>query len=150
VVTKAQLDEAHKVRRRLLDLFVKYDAAAKQIIASPSSSSTDTRVQTAMNQVAIQFLQINMLPLQSIPKILSRKNKNENGTKAGGINPAKEKELREKMMVLEEQKFLVENMIEKARKGRRMEEVAALRENSDDLKVEIDKIRDELQELLVD
>ena len=53
-------------------------------------------------------------------------------------------------MVLEEQKYLVENMIERARKGRRMEEVAALKESVEDLEGEIEKIKVELGDLLID
>jgi len=105
-----------------------------------------------MNQAAILFLQQHMLPLQSIPKVLRGKEKsplaasgNENG-----VSDAKEKELKEKMMVLEEQKYLVENMIEQARKGRKMEEVAALKESVKDLEEEIEKIKRELGDLFVE
>lgn len=52
-------------------------------------------------------------------------------------------------MVLEEQKYLVENMIERARKGRRMEEVGALKENVNDLDSEISKIKSELGDLFI-
>lgn len=93
-----------------------------------------------------------MLPLQSIPKILGGKGKESlsgNGTNSV-LSPAKEKELKERMMVLEEQKFLVENMIEKARRGRRIEEVAALRESSDELTAEIEKIKEELKDAFIE
>jgi rabenosyn-5 len=151
IPTKAQLDEAQKVRKRLLDLFTQYDATSKRIIQSPSSSPTDVRVQTAMNQSAIQFLQMHMLPLQSLPKILSGKGKNgKSPLSENGISSTKEKELKEKMMVLEEQKFLVENMIEKAKKGRRVEEVGALKESMEDLSGEIEKIKQELGELFIE
>jgi rabenosyn-5 len=101
-----------------------------------------------MNQAAIHFLQANMLPLQSLPKIL--KGKGKSPLSENGISEAKEKELKEKMMVLEEQKYLVENMIERARKGRRMEEVAALKESVEDLEGEIEKIKGELGDLLIE
>ena len=146
--TKAQLDEAHKVRKRLLDLFTQYDAVSKRILQSPSTSPTDIRVQTAINHAATQFLQTHMLPLQSLPKILKGKEKsplNENG-----ISDAKEKELKENMMVLEEQKYLVDNMIQRARKGRRMEEVAALKESMGDLEGEIARIKRELGDLFIE
>lgn len=105
-----------------------------------------------MNQAAKLFLQQHMLPLQSIPKVLRGKEKSPlaaNGNE-NGISDAKEKELKEKMMVLEEQKYLVENMIEQAKKGRKMEEVAALKESVKDLAEEIEKIKRELGDLFVE
>jgi rabenosyn-5 len=101
-----------------------------------------------MNQAATQFLQTHMLPLQSLPKIL--KGKEKSPLSENGISDVKEKELKEKMMVLEEQKYLVENMIERARKGRRMEEVAALKESVGDLEEEIGKIKRELGDLFIE
>jgi len=149
--TKAQLDEAQKVRKRLLDLFTQYDAVSKRILQTPSTSPTDIRVQMAMNHAATQFLQANMLPLQSLPKILKGKGKSPlaaNGAE-NGLSEGKEKELKEKMMVLEEQKYLVENMIERAKKGRRVEEVEALKESMGDLEGEIGRIRVELGDLFI-
>jgi rabenosyn-5 len=148
------LEEAHKVRKRLLDLFTQYDAISKRILQSPSPSATDIRVQSAMNQAATHFLQTHMLPLQSLPKILKGKeksslNENHGGSESNEISDAKEKELKEKMMVLEEQKYLVENMIQRARKGRRMEEVEALKESIKDLDGEIEKIKEELGDLYI-
>lgn len=52
-----------------------------------------------------------------------------------------EKELREKLIVLEEQKFLVTEMLNEARKKRRFEEMTALSSNMDDLTREIDGLR---------
>jgi hypothetical protein len=150
--TKAQLDEAQRVRKRLLDLFAQYDAVSKRILQAPSTSPTDVRVQTAMNHAATHFLQANMLPLQSLPKILKGKEKSPlagNGVE-NGLSEGKEKELKEKMMVLEEQKYLVENMIERAQKGRRVEEVEALRESMGDLETEIGRIRVELGDLFIE
>jgi len=105
-------------------------------------------VQSAINAAAVQFLQTNLLPLQSIPRVLKPKTKSPLA-ETNGISPAKEKELKENMMVLEEQKYLVENMIERARKGRRMEEVGALKENVNDLDSEISKIKSELGDLFI-
>jgi rabenosyn-5 len=104
-----------------------------------------------MHQAATQFLQTHMLPLQSLPKILKGKGKSplSENTK-NGISVAKETELKEKMMVLEEQKYLVENMVARAKKGRRMEEVGALKESLDDLEGEIGKIKRELGDLFIE
>jgi rabenosyn-5 len=154
VPTKAQLDEAHKIRKRLLDLFTQYDSVSKRILQSSSPTETDRRVQAAMNQAATHFLQTHMLPLQSLPKILKSKDKSplsaDGSETNGGISDAREKELKEKMMVLEEQKYLVGNMMETARKGRRTEEMGALKESLDDLDKEIENIKQELGDLFIE
>ncbi len=53
---------------------------------------------------------------------------------------AEEKELRERLIVLEEQKFLVEEMIRDAGKRRKFDEVSALSMNLEDLSREVDGI----------
>jgi rabenosyn-5 len=54
---------------------------------------------------------------------------------------AEEKDLRERLIVLEEQKFIVTEMLNDARKKRRFEEMTALSTNVDDLSREIDSLR---------
>ncbi|KAK5692211.1 carboxypeptidase Y-deficient [Elasticomyces elasticus] len=57
---------------------------------------------------------------------------------------AEEKELRERLMVLEEQKFFVEEMIGDANRRRKFDEVAALARNVEDLTREVDRIQGQL------
>jgi hypothetical protein len=54
---------------------------------------------------------------------------------------SEEKELRERLGVLEEQKFLVLDMLANARRLRRFDEMASLSANVDDLSREIDAMR---------
>lgn len=54
---------------------------------------------------------------------------------------AEEKQLREKLIVLEEQKFMVQEMIADANKRRKFDEVAALAGNVEDLAREIDEVQ---------
>lgn len=56
------------------------------------------------------------------------------------VMEAEEKELRERLIVLEEQKFLVEEMVRDANKRRKFDEVSALAVNLEDLSREIDSI----------
>jgi hypothetical protein len=51
-----------------------------------------------------------------------------------------EKELRERLIVLEEQRFFVRQMVEQAKKARRYDEVTALNGNLEDLGKEIDSV----------
>ncbi|ETN43425.1 uncharacterized protein HMPREF1541_02584 [Cyphellophora europaea CBS 101466] len=53
---------------------------------------------------------------------------------------AEEKQLRERLIILEEQKFMVQEMIADANKRRKFDEVAALAGNVEDLSREIDEV----------
>jgi len=53
---------------------------------------------------------------------------------------AEEKELRERLIVLEEQRFMVQEMVKDARTRRRFEEVESLVGNLGDLEKEIDAV----------
>lgn len=57
---------------------------------------------------------------------------------------AEEKELRERLIVLEEQKFFVSEMIADANKRRKFDEVGSLAQNVEDLSKEIDQIQGQL------
>ncbi|KAF2771918.1 hypothetical protein EJ03DRAFT_11558 [Teratosphaeria nubilosa] len=60
---------------------------------------------------------------------------------------AEEKSLRERLIVLEEQKFMVSEMIADANKRRKFDEVAALSQNVDDLSREVDRIQSQLAQM---
>ncbi|KAI9891463.1 MAG: carboxypeptidase Y-deficient [Vezdaea aestivalis] len=60
---------------------------------------------------------------------------------------SEEKELRERLMVLEEQRFFVQEMVRDAAKRRKFEEVGALGGNVEELGKEIDKVQGMLEQL---
>lgn len=60
---------------------------------------------------------------------------------------AEERELRERLIVLEEQKFLVSEMIADANKRRKFDEVAALAQNVEDLSRDIDQVQGQLAQM---
>lgn len=60
---------------------------------------------------------------------------------------AEEKELRERLIVLEEQKFFVQEMIADANRRRKYDEVSSLAQNVEDLSKEIDQINGQLNQL---
>jgi len=162
------LTEASKVRKRLIDSFGKYDLAAKRIRDLPTKSPAQAKLQKAIYQQSANFLSIHMLPLKSLPKILKHASPHgfsSNGLPSNGRSAlaaikyndidsasqissssavsameAEEKELRERLIVLEEQKFLVADMVADAKKARRFDEVTALSGNLDDLSREIDSV----------
>jgi hypothetical protein len=171
--SSAQIADASRTRRRLMDSFTQYDTAARRIRDLPSPSPTQLKLQKAIHQTATQFLHLHMLPLKSLPKVLKHATPHGGGTIPN--NPrsslavlnqnhgrrdsssnvsvtsvassrvseleAEEKSLRERLIVLEEQKFMVQEMIADANRRRKFDEVAALAGNVEDLSVEIDRVQ---------
>lgn len=178
VVTKAaslqaQVQQASRIRKRLIDSFTKLDTAAKRIRDLPTDSSTQKRLQEAVHSAASAFLHANMIPLKSIPQTLKktrpspdsaalyRSSPLRNGkmstsnslvdadnasevseaSTAVSVLEAEERELKERLIVLEEQRYLIGKMISTARGASRVEEVIALARNAEELDLEIGKLK---------
>ncbi|KAJ4377144.1 carboxypeptidase Y-deficient [Didymella sp. IMI 355093] len=166
--TPQQLTDATKVRKRLMDAFAQFDAAAKRIRDLPTESPTQKRLQNAVYQQAYSFLSLHMLPLRSLPRILKHAAPQGQPARGGALATIKandrlggsavsssevsameseEKELRERLIVLEEQKFMVSEMVADATKHRRFDEQTSLAQNLEDLNQEIDQINGQLSQL---
>lgn len=170
--TPQQLADATKVRKRLMDAFAQFDNAARRIRDMPTESPTQRKLQKAIYQQAYNFLSLHMLPLRSLPKVLKHAapHGTRSGARTGGalaaikyndidsgsvrssssavsVMESEEKELRERLIVLEEQKFMVSEMVADATKHRRFDEVSSLSQNLEDLNKEIDQINNQLGQL---
>ncbi|KAJ5511517.1 Zinc finger FYVE/PHD-type [Penicillium expansum] len=182
--SSAQIADASKVRKRLIDSFAQYDVAARRIRDMPTQSPTQQKLQKAIYQQASNFLHLHMLPLKSLPKILkhatpaseripsrtssprtsSPKYSSQwlhDSVAASGSNSslasdtssavsaleAEEKSLRDRLIVLEEQKFFVSEMIADANRRRKFDEVSSLAMNVEDLSREIDRVNGMLANL---
>jgi hypothetical protein len=166
--TPQQLSDATKVRKRLMDAFAQFDVAAKRIRDLPTDSPTQQRLQKAVYQQAYSFLSLHMLPLRSLPRILKHAAPQGRSNAGGALASIKfndrsagsivsssevsameteEKELRERLIILEEQKFMVSEMVANATKHRRFDEVTSLAQNLEDLNKEIDQINGQLSQL---
>lgn len=114
-----------------------------------------------------------MLPLKALPKILKHATPSDrfssNGRPNGSLASiklndvdasslassssavsaleAEEKVLRERLIVLEEQSFLVREQIADASKRRKFDEVRSLSQNMEDLSREIDQVQGQLGQL---
>jgi hypothetical protein len=135
------IEEASSARRKLLDSFSRYDSVARKIIAMPTQSKTEERLAKQIFQVAAQFLQEHMLPLRALPKILGKQHVITVDDKK---QQAEVSNLRNQLIVMEEQKFLVENMIKEAKDHRKYDEVVPLEKSLEDLEHEINGIRSQL------
>ncbi|KAF2135201.1 uncharacterized protein K452DRAFT_210404, partial [Aplosporella prunicola CBS 121167] len=172
--TPVQLQDATKVRKRLMDAFTQFNTAARRIRDFPTDSPTQKRLQRAVYQQSYNFLSLHMLPLKTLPKILKHASPNGSQAKPNGRSngalaaikyndiesssvassssvvtamEAEEKDLRERLIVLEEQKFFVSEMIADANRHRRFDEVSSLAQNVEDLSKEIDQINGQLGQL---
>lgn len=164
--TPVQISEAKRTRKRLLDAFSQYESAAKRILALPSPSPTHKTLQRNVYNAAAQFLHMHMLPLRTLPKVIDKKQRRAAGLIADGGSStgvasgassvsggaeseqdAEEKRLKEQLMVLEEQSFLVDGMIREAKRLRRFEEVGVLERSLRELEEEIEKVRKEVERL---
>ncbi|KJZ79498.1 hypothetical protein HIM_00967 [Hirsutella minnesotensis 3608] len=175
--TLAHIQEASKIRKRLIDSFGKYGMAAKRMRGLKSDNKTQQRLQEAVYKYASGFLHANMLPLKSLPQMLRAQslpssapsrflstptNSSSNlryselaGSDADSQAPSEvstvvsqleseEKDLRERLAVLQEQKMMVEDMLRLARDARRFEEVSALARNADELGGEIRQLTEKV------
>lgn len=167
-----QIQEAAKIRKRLVDAFGKYGQAAKRMRDLKSDNVAQAKIQANVYSAASQFLHTNMLPLKSLPALLRQSSSRSSTSTRQLSSPTasqhplrhsqlatpspsasddgastivsqletEEKELRERLVVLEEQMFMVDDMIKSAVGGRRFEEVAALRGNREELEREVDDL----------
>lgn len=174
----AQLADASRVRKRLMDSFAQYNVAARRLRDLPTVSPTQQKLQKAVFQQATFFLHVHMLPLKALPKIMkhasaygmgsneriSAKDRPNGALAAIKYNDvdttsqassssavsaleAEEKLLRERLIVLEEQSFLVKEQIVDANKRRKFDEVSSLAQNVEDLGKEIDHVQGQLAQL---
>jgi hypothetical protein len=169
--SKEQIDQATKTRKRLTDSFMQYQVAATRLRDLSTESTTQKKLQYMVYKQAMQFLHLHMLPLKSLPKILKHATPNgrhppKNGTGKSALASisfnshlapdtasqssrssaiesleAEEKELRERLILLEEQKFIVGEALSDAQRRRRFEDVKVLRENLEELGREVDGVQ---------
>ncbi|QNP99125.1 YALIA101S03e22034g1_1 [Yarrowia lipolytica] len=133
---------ASKLRKRLLDTFSQLDSAARRVGALEGLSPTEERIQQQIYTAAVSFLQEKMLPLKTLPKVL--------GSEATTPEPAKPrppanyKALQQQLVVMEEQRFMVENMMLEAKQRRKYDELGPLEMSVKDLDKEIEILRKRL------
>ena len=84
--SSAQLAEASRTRKRLVDAFGQYSTAARRIRDLPTDSPTQRKLQAAIFQQSSNFLQIHMLPLKALPKVLKHATPNGMGS-TGRLTP---------------------------------------------------------------
>ncbi|KAI8959926.1 hypothetical protein F5Y11DRAFT_286433 [Daldinia sp. FL1419] len=103
--------------------------------SSSSSSSAKNRLLTSGHVAS---------PLRNGNDMLETASQTSEASTAVSALETEEKELRERLIVLEEQKYMVQTMISGAHGARRFEEVSALTRNVEELEAEIESVKDKV------
>lgn len=130
------IKEASKQRKRLVDSFAQFDKLTKEMITLPLTINDEIKLQTSIKSESFAFIQKNMAPLKQLPKLLKdieKKQKENEPVKLSHSQIQQIKKMREELMVLNEQKFLVEEMISNSKKQRKFDEINTLEQNLEDL-----------------
>ena len=114
--------------------------------ASPNGHHTPSPSGRPTNG-ALASIKYNNRDIDTASQVSGGSNNSSNNSTALSVLDAEEKQLRERLMVLEEQKFLVGEMVAEASKRRRFDEVSSLAQNVQDLNLEIDQITGTLGQL---
>ncbi|ODV95157.1 hypothetical protein PACTADRAFT_33734 [Pachysolen tannophilus NRRL Y-2460] len=148
------IQEISRQRVALKDLFTKLDSISKKLHhkivedeKAHNISNDELKLEKSIYSVAVLFLQENMIAFQNIPTMTKQRPDIENEisnvktiiTKPK-LTKAEIRASREKLMVLKEQKFLVEEMISSSKKKRKFDDLKSLELNLNDLSKEIDEL----------
>lgn len=134
--TSEDIEKAAMGRKKLMAYFSKFDKLTKRIgvlIQSYSGPKDELKLMKSIHQTALTFLQENMVSLKSVPKVVSP---------AEPLKKSKKevREMRETLMVLREQSFLLDDMIEKSKRSRKFDDMKSLEVSKGDLETEIEKL----------
>lgn len=101
----------------------------------------------AKNRLAPNSHYVAASPLRQGDRAADTASQTSEGSTAVSILETEEKDLRERLIVLEEQKYMVQKMINTSRGSRRFEEVGALTRNVEELDREIEATRTKVVEI---
>ena len=143
---KADVQEATRIRKKLLDAFNQYDTTAKKCLNLQTDSSTQLKLQKSVYTRATMFLQRNMVPLQTLSQVTPKKAAIE--PREISMQELKEDmeraRLQEELMAFKEQHFLLTELTTEAAKKRRFEEVSTLQHSLHELSLEIAQKEEQL------
>ncbi|SCU98555.1 LAFA_0G18734g1_1 [Lachancea sp. 'fantastica'] len=141
----SEVAKLSKTRRKMVDSFSTYDQLTKQLLRLKPRNASEGRIQSAIISRASSFIQENMLPLGRLTAKLtsqspspgsSQERNSDNSNKDLSIKEIKD--YRTQLMVIKEQKFLVEDMIATATKHRKFDEALVLSKNLEELNLQAD------------
>ncbi|EJS42291.1 pep7p [Saccharomyces arboricola H-6] len=152
------LNELTRVRHKLLRSFNLYNTLTRQLVSTEPRNHTETQLQNSIKTASAAYINEKILPLKSLPAILSPEGQKTNHDEQNGEPEVKKlsqlmfenltikevKELRQELMVLKEQCYLIESTIQGYKKQRRLEEIVTLNKNLDELRSRIHTVQSKL------
>lgn len=149
--SKSLTQEASRLRKRLVDSFASFDKFTKEIIALEGLSKDEELLQHAIKVESATFIQENMAPLKQLPQLLHQLEANSNNKGMSKPKYTREqvtmiKQRRQELMVLQEQRFLVEEMVSNCKKQRKFDELPMLQDNLKELNGQIEQVQNKLGE----
>ncbi|CCH62477.1 hypothetical protein TBLA_0H01910 [Henningerozyma blattae CBS 6284] len=150
-------------RGKVMRNFSAFNLVVKQINQYKPKNATETKIQKSLQITASEFVNKNIIPLKSLnfniesgtsicgsslPNIIDTgpQVKKLSDLLFNNLTIKEVKEYREELMVLKEQSFLVQSMVETAKTQRKFEELKSLDENLKDLNVRIEELENKLGE----
>lgn len=141
--TQAEIDEATKLRAKLLRAVASYNQLTAQVFKFNPSNNAERKIQQSIRMASSLFIDEKLVQLKSLPstkpppKMHAPESEDQQVVKLSDfivnnltIKEIKEiKQFREELMVLKEQAFLVENMMENAKRQRNFDEINTLKGN---------------------
>lgn len=152
------LNDLARLRHKLLNSFNLYNTLTRQLLSVEPQSHLERQLQNSIKIASAAYINEKILPLKSLPAILNPEGHktNEDGQKAEpevkklsqlmieNLTIKEVKELREELMVLKEQSYLIESTIQDYKKQRRLEEIVTLNKNLEELHSRIHTVQSKL------
>lgn len=155
VINPDDIEASKKLKIKLLRAVASYNTLARQLSSIAPKNNAEKKIQQSVQMASAAFLNDKILRLKTLPGIIQTDNNYLPESDAHEVTKLSDimfnnlsirevKKFREDLMVLKEQKYLVESMIKDAKKQRKFDEIAILDINLNELKSNIEEIQDRL------
>ncbi|CAR27961.1 hypothetical protein ZYGR_0N04480 [Zygosaccharomyces rouxii] len=142
------MTESKKMRTKLLRSVAMYNSLARQVSRITPANPTEAKIKRSVQVASSTFINEKILSLKRVPGMIDDSPRTSSPIREpdkvkstdllfNNLTISEVKKYREELMVLKEQKFLVESMIEEAKKQRKFDEVATLSTNLNELSEQI-------------
>lgn len=147
--------ESKRLRTKLLRTVAMYNSLTRQLSGIVPANLTEAKIKRSVQSASSGFINDKILRLKQVPGMKNEFSKDSSAPFLpqrlkstdllfNNLTISEVKKYREELMVLKEQKFLVQSMIEEAKKQRKFDEVAVLSSNLNELNAQITQTQNNL------
>ncbi|KAH3899283.1 uncharacterized protein SCODWIG_00463 [Saccharomycodes ludwigii] len=140
-----------KMKGKIFELFFRYEEVSNYIDKLTCSTDSEKLMRSNIKTYSAIYIAENFVPLRSklgaiLQKVLAKEqNSISNNDEMRNIEDIKKiKKFREELVVLQEQKFLVEKMMDTAKRNRKFDELEVLKKNLDEINGYIEETQAQL------